>query len=270
MNADPFDTVRDSVNEKLRSVKVLHEMYSDHLNGEGGDEWSINEIEKELRNNIQSVDLYLNDLQDTINIVEKNPQKFRNITKDELIKRKQYIQQTSQQMRGIEQQMKTRKQKQLSSKKDTLLSYQDNQEDDYDHNSTSETTGFLSKKGMSSGHSRLEESYIKDNQRFIDEQLQIQDTIKNNQDQQMDKMLQTTARVNQIAIDIGDELDNQKKDLDEMEDHVERTKNLLERTNKKLQNLLKNTSDKWKITIILVLLIVVIGLILVVALVPFR
>ncbi|KAG2383219.1 hypothetical protein C9374_004556 [Naegleria lovaniensis] len=276
-SADPFDIVKDKVTEKLRAVKVLQEMYMEQINGSGTmDEVSISGIEKELRNNIQSIDLFLNDLQGTVNIVEKNPQRFSNISREEIGKRKLFISSTSQQMRQIEQQMKNRKQKQTQLQKESLFSdpkqkgsssaQLNDDEDDGNYPDSFKNTS-SSSKGR---YSRLEESYIKDNQRFIDEQLQIQDTVKRNQDEQMDKMTTTVQRVGQIAVDIGNELDEHKRELEEMENHVEKTKGLLERTNKRLQTLLNNTSDKWKIIIIVVLLLIVLGLIAVVIFVPFR
>nr|AVP50011.1 syntaxin-6 [Naegleria fowleri] len=277
-SADPFDIVKDKVTEKLRSVKVLQEMYMEQINGSGTmDEVSITGIERELRNNIQSIDLFLNDLQGTINIVEKNPQRFSNISREEIGKRKLFISSTSQQMRQIEQQMKNRKQKQTQLQKESLFSdpkqkgsssaQLNDEDDDGNYHDSFKNTTTTTSKGR---YSRLEESYIKDNQRFIDEQLQIQDTVRKNQDEQMDKMTTTVQRVGQIAIEIGNELDEHKRELEEMENHVEKTKGLLERTNKRLQTLLNNTSDKWKIIIIVILLLIVLGLIAVVIFVPFR
>ena len=241
-SADPFDLVKDKVREKLASIKVLQEMYIDPTSQE---QWRG--IETELQSNIKSVDLFLGDLQSTIDIVEKNPQRFKNISKEEIGKRKLFISTTSQQMRQIEQQIKTRKQKQQQQKKETLLT---NDEDEQPIQP--KPTG----KG-SSKYSRLEESYIQDNQKFIDQQLQVQDQVKKNQDQQLDKMATTVQRVGQIAQDMGDELDEQHRELEDMEQHVDKTKGLLERTNKRLSNMLNNTSDKWKIIIIVTLIVVI-------------
>lgn len=267
MNSDPFDIVKDKVNEKLRSVKVLQEMYAEQMNGAGSiDDISINELEMEIKNNIQSIDLFLGDLQQTINVVEKNPQRFRNITAEEIGKRKLYVSTTSQQMRQIEQQLKNRKQRQAQQQKDNLFqakkgsSSQLADDDNYQEQPV--------KKSKNGAFSRLEESYVKDNQRFIDEQLQIQDKVKQDQDVTLERMITTTQRVGQIAVDIGDELDQQKRELEDMDQHVSKTRALLDRTNKRLQNLLKNTSDKWKIIIIVVLLVVILGLFALIA-IPF-
>jgi len=91
---DPFFVVKDEVLKALLKTRDLFESW--RMGDEGRDLRSAEEQEwatTELRNSLRSIEWDLEDLDDTVQIVEKNPAKFR-IDASELAVRKAFIQQT--------------------------------------------------------------------------------------------------------------------------------------------------------------------------------
>jgi len=91
---DPFFVVKDEVLKALLKTRDLFESWK--MGDEGRDLRSAEEQEwstTELRNSLRSIEWDLEDLDDTVQIVEKNPAKFR-IDSSELLVRKAFIQQT--------------------------------------------------------------------------------------------------------------------------------------------------------------------------------
>jgi len=101
---DPFFVVKDEVLKALLKTRDLFESWRMGQEGllglgEGGEGGLLRSAEEqewattELRNSLRSIEWDLEDLDDTVQIVEKNPAKFR-IEASELAVRKAFIQQT--------------------------------------------------------------------------------------------------------------------------------------------------------------------------------
>ena len=97
---------------------------------------------------------------------------------------------------------------------------------------------------------------------FYNQQMMQQDEIIAQQDVQIQYASEATTRIKQIAITIGDELDDQNKQLKDLSDDVDHTQSLLNRTSARLEKLLSSGGDKGKVIIIIVLIAVLVVLIL--------
>ena len=91
---DPFFVVRDEVQKALQSATNLYERWSELINhpksvSKEEYDWTTNE----LRNSLRSIEWDLEDLEETIDIVEKNLKKFK-IEEVELEDRRSFISRT--------------------------------------------------------------------------------------------------------------------------------------------------------------------------------
>merc|ERR1711997_434953 len=100
---DPFFVVKDEVLKALMKTRDLYERW--RLGDEGAEIRSNEEQEwaaTELRNSLRSIEWDLEDLDDTVQIVEKNPAKFR-IDVNDLTARKNFIKQTKEEVELMKQ-----------------------------------------------------------------------------------------------------------------------------------------------------------------------
>ncbi|KAL1518128.1 hypothetical protein ABEB36_001800 [Hypothenemus hampei] len=98
---DPFFVVKDEVFRALKKTRGLYRRWSEFQNEP--ELITRDEIEwtnTELKNSLRSIEWDLEDLEDTIEIVEKNPTKFK-IDNKELTKRKHFITSTKNEIQTI-------------------------------------------------------------------------------------------------------------------------------------------------------------------------
>ncbi|XP_034127255.1 syntaxin-6 isoform X1 [Drosophila guanche] len=98
---DPFFVVKDEVFKALNKTRGLYLRWRE-LGEDGGAEveWTTTE----LRNSLRSIEWDLEDLEDTISIVEKNPTKFR-IDNRELSSRRHFIDNTRDEVKQMKDKM---------------------------------------------------------------------------------------------------------------------------------------------------------------------
>lgn len=102
---DPFFVVKGEVEKAVNAAQSLHHRWSE-LVQEGGAaskeemDWTTNE----LRNSLRSIEWDLEDLDETVSIVESNPRKF-NLDAPELLKRKAFISHTRETLKLMKEQM---------------------------------------------------------------------------------------------------------------------------------------------------------------------
>ncbi|KAJ3599448.1 hypothetical protein NHX12_033411 [Muraenolepis orangiensis] len=103
---DPFFVVKGEVEKAVNSAKGLHQRWSELLQAPGSAtkeevDWTTNE----LRNSLRSIEWDLEDLDETINILQRsNPKKF-NLDTLELTKRKAFITSTRQAVKEMKEHM---------------------------------------------------------------------------------------------------------------------------------------------------------------------
>uniref|UniRef100_A0A1I8NTZ3 t-SNARE coiled-coil homology domain-containing protein n=1 Tax=Stomoxys calcitrans TaxID=35570 RepID=A0A1I8NTZ3_STOCA len=99
---DPFFVVKDEVFKALNKTRGLYLRWrelGENCNSAEA-EWTTNE----LRNSLRSIEWDLEDLEDTISIVEKNPSKFR-IDNRELSSRRHFIDNTRDEVKQMKEKM---------------------------------------------------------------------------------------------------------------------------------------------------------------------
>ena len=237
---DPFDAAKDEVVQKLHELDALWELYQEQKQGGHDDEYTVGELIQELSKNCRTVEFYLKDLERTVQIVEKQPKQF-GITTKELQNRRQFISQTKNNVENIKREISSRKNRRVKEDRKALLSGSDYEPP---------------------AQSAYQKQVIKNNQDFIDSQLQLQQTVRQQQDTNIDRAIEATERIHGIVVDIGDELDQQNHELNEFEGEVEQTANLLRRTSHRLEKLMSVGGDVGKIVCIIAL-VIIIGVILV-------
>ncbi|XP_064547873.1 syntaxin-6 [Drosophila montana] len=98
---DPFFVVKDEVFKALNKTRGLYLRWRElGENGGAEVEWTTTE----LRNSLRSIEWDLEDLEDTISIVEKNPTKFR-IDNRELSSRRHFIDNTRDEVKQMKDKM---------------------------------------------------------------------------------------------------------------------------------------------------------------------
>ncbi|XP_016398141.1 syntaxin-6 isoform X2 [Sinocyclocheilus rhinocerous] len=250
---DPFFVVKGEVQKAVNTAQGLHQRWMELLQDPGGAskeevDWTTNE----LRNSLRSIEWDLEDLDETISIVEANPKKF-NLNAMELAKRKAFITSTRQTVR-----MKDH----MASPMAITVSERKNRQT-------------LMGDGGSHGpiwqpnadkYTRLDRELQTANSQFIEEQQTQQQLIAGQQDEQLELVSGTIGVLKNMSQRIGQELDEQAVMMDDFSHEMDSTQSRLDNVMKKLAKVSHMTSDRrqWcAIGILLAILFVVIILFIV-------
>ncbi|XP_056459831.1 syntaxin-6 [Gadus chalcogrammus] len=240
---DPFFVVKGEVQKAVLSAQGLHLRWGELLRAPGGGasreeaEWTTNE----LRNSLRSIEWDLEDLDETIGIVESNPKKF-NLDAPELAKRKAFISATRKEVQEMKEQMSS----------PATLSIPDKN----------------NRQGPGGGpggdrYTRLDQQLQTANSLFIEEQHSQQQLMAEQQDQQLELVSGTIGVLKNMSERIGLELDEQAVMLDDFTHEVDNTHSKLDNVMKKLAKVSHMTSDRrqWcAIGVLLLILLVVLML----------
>jgi len=77
------------------------------------------------------------------------------------------------------------------------------------------------------------------------------------QDSLAETAITSLTNIKQVAVDMGREIDSQRKDLGTLETSVEKNKNIISRAARRLDNFMNQQSDAGKIGCIVVLVIII-------------
>ncbi|XP_060890650.1 syntaxin-6 [Labrus mixtus] len=246
---DPFFVVKGEVLKAVNAAQSLHHRWSELLQEGGGAskeemDWTTNE----LRNSLRSIEWDLEDLDETISIVESNPKKF-NLDAPELMKRKAFITSTRQTVKEMKEQMSSPAAAQDRKNKQALLGERGAQ-------------GPIWQPGPDK-FSRLDRQLQTANSQFIEEQQGQQQLIAEQQDEQLELVSGTIGVLKNMSERIGMELDEQSVMLDDFTHDVDNTHTKLDNVMKKLAKVSHMTSDRrqWcAIGVLLAILFVVLFL----------
>ncbi|CAM4731862.1 unnamed protein product [Leuciscus chuanchicus] len=185
---DPFFVVKGEVQKALSKAQGLFERWEELLQEEtpvSRDEldWSTNE----LRNCLRAIDWDLEDLHETISIVEANPGKFR-LGEHELQERQDFVERT----RNSVQLMKD----QLSSPSAVAQAEKKNRQ-------------ALMGATTKDRYAGLEPHLVSANSRYIQEQQEQQQLIMQDQDEHLELVTGSIRVLKDMSSRIGDELDEQ-------------------------------------------------------------
>ncbi|XP_078499617.1 syntaxin-6 [Lissotriton helveticus] len=227
---DPFFVVKGEVQKAVNTAQGLFQRWTDLLQDptiatREEVEWTTNE----LRNNLRSIDWDLEDLEETISIVEANPRKF-NLDVAELTKRKAFISSTRQTVKEMKDQMSSSSVKALTEKKErqTLLG---------------ENAGQSWAPGADK-YKRLDRELHSANTHFIEEQHVQQQLIAEQQDEQLELVSGSIGVLKNMSQRIGNELDEQAVMLDDFTHEIDSTQSRLDNVMKKLAKVSHMTSDR--------------------------
>lgn len=228
---DPFFVVKGEVQKAVNAAQSLHQRWSQLLQEGGGAskeevDWTTNE----LRNSLRSIEWDLEDLEETISIVESNPKKF-NLDSAELIKRKSFITSTRQAVQEMKEQMSSPAGTSMDKKnKQALLGERG-------------ARGPIWQPGPDK-YTRLDQQLQTANSQFIEEQQVQQHLIAEQQDEQLELVSGTIGVLKNMSERIGMELDEQSVMLDDFSHDMDNTQSRLDNVMKKLAKVSHMTSDR--------------------------
>jgi len=93
--------------------------------------------------------------------------------------------------------------------------------------------------GSRSAGSKLDSAVASQNDSYLDSQADQQALLVRRQDEDLEDLGQTVARLGQVGLTIGEELDAQSKMLEELEDDVDGTSSRLTAAQRKLAQVIK-------------------------------
>uniref|UniRef100_A0A3B5M9U3 Syntaxin 10 n=1 Tax=Xiphophorus couchianus TaxID=32473 RepID=A0A3B5M9U3_9TELE len=177
-------------------------------------DWSANE----LRNCLRAIDWDLEDLSETISIVESNPGKFR-LGDNELQERRDFVERTRKSVQEMKDELSSPSAVERAEKKNRQVSEQDR------------STG-------------LEAHLVSANSRYIQEQQEQQQLIIQEQDEQLELVSGSIRVLKDMSGRIGDELDEQAVMLGDFGDEMDQTSSRMDSVLKKLEKVSHMTSSK--------------------------
>lgn len=242
---DPWSSVKDEVLTSVQKSTELHARWTKLYNALGPtsntDDFEF--VTKELTTTLKSIEWDLEDLSETITIVEDAPHRFK-IGPDEIASRKEFVSSTKKKAGAIKAEI--------------------------NHPDVKRKLGDVKRSGLLSGgngaagrYAKLNDNIKKENDNFIGGQEQAQSMIMKEQDQQLDEVTDTIGILKEMGRTIGDELDEQADLLDDFEGDMDNTQQRLMRTLGKVDRALSISKDGKQSCAICVLIVVLIILIIV-------
>jgi syntaxin 6 len=229
---DPFNTVREEVESSIVNLKSLYDQWMGKINsGSSSSTQSskreLNQLELNMTELIENIDMDIVDLEQTIQIVESNEQKF-NISQSEIQKRKQFVSYARNTIMNIQKIIQEPKKKQPAfSDPLTSSSYSNNPRIDNEHRH---------------------------------QQLLLQE-----QNEAMDDVLGTVYNMKEIARTMNQELDDQAGLLQEFEEDVDNTALNLSSARRRLDRIV-DSNDYSSCTLLCIIILLFIIFLIVLAL----
>ncbi|XP_074835843.1 syntaxin-10 [Carettochelys insculpta] len=244
---DPFAAVRGEVQKAVNTAQGLYQRWCEllqetHVVSTEEFDWTSNE----LRNSLRSIQWDLEDLEETIGIVESNPRKFR-IEAGELAERRAFVKQTRDSVKEMQDHISSPSAKAFAQQKNRELLM----------------GGIASQKHPTEQHGQLREELVSANSHYIEEQQLHQQLILDQQDEQLELVSGSIRVLKHMSGRVGDELDEQSLMLEEFAQEMDNTQSHMDGVLKKMAKLSHMTSDRrqWcAICVLLVVLVVVLVL----------
>lgn len=230
---DPFFVVKDEVSKALNKTRGLYRRWLE-LQDDSGLNISRDELEwtsTELRNALRSIEWDLEDLEDTISIVEKNPTKFK-IDNKELSSRRNFIDETREEVKKMKDKMNINRTRDRDrTARQPLLDT---------HNSPPR----IPTSHGTTKYSKLENELDSPNRQFLDDTLAQQSRMFRDQDEQLEIISDSVGTLKTVSRQIGNELDEQAVMLDDFGNELENMDSKLDSTMKKMAKVLRLSNDR--------------------------
>ncbi|XP_078387463.1 syntaxin-10 [Cetorhinus maximus] len=238
---DPFFVVKGEVQKAVNTARGLYQRWCElledtHSVSKEEYDWTTNE----LRNSLRSIEWDLEDLDETIGIVESNPRKFK-IETAELQERKAFVVKTRQTVKEMKDHISS----------PSAVAYGERR------NRQSLLGGVEQHKPMDR-YRHLDQELENVNLQYIEEQRVQQRLIMEQQDDQLELVLGSSAVLKNMSERIGDELEEQAVMLDEFSHEMDNTHSRLDNTLKKLAKVSHMTSARRQWCVIVVLLVILV------------
>ncbi|XP_033223716.1 syntaxin-6 isoform X1 [Belonocnema kinseyi] len=237
---DPFFVVKDEVSKALNKTRGLYSRWAELQNvtvttptvGSGLPicreelEWTTTE----LRNSLRSIEWDLEDLDDTICIVEKNPSKFK-IDNKELTIRRHFIEQTRDEVKIMKDKMNLSRGRDRDRTARQPLLDNSPARVPVNHGTTK--------------YSKLENEIDSPNRQFLDSTMHQQQSMMHQQDEQLDMIGESIDTLKTVSRQINSELDEQAVMLDDFGNELEVTDSKLDATMKKMAKVLHMSNGNY-------------------------
>ncbi|XP_040573830.1 syntaxin-6 [Lepeophtheirus salmonis] len=222
---DPFFVVKEEVLKALSKTRGLFERWKeeDCLRSNEEREWSSTE----LNNSLRSIEWDLEDLDDTVQIVEKNPARFK-IDKGELLARKEFIKKTRDEVRCMKERASSAAKPQI----------QRNSLDNVPLGSPT-TKGV---KGSSTKYSRLPNDEFDE---VPQPDLPGNDRLPTSQNNnQVSKMSESSSNIRCMSDSLGTDIDEHAIMLDEFGAEMANAESKLDATMRKMSKVIHMSNDR--------------------------
>ncbi|CAH1099045.1 unnamed protein product [Psylliodes chrysocephalus] len=243
---DPFFVVKDEVFKALNKTRGLYLRWSELQEDSvciTKDE--IDWTNTELKNSLRSIEWDLEDLEDTIDIVEKNPSKFK-IDNKELTTRKHFIDSTKNEVKLMKERinMNRGRDKDRTARQPLL-----------DNSPVRVTNSHSTTK-----YSKLENDLDSPHRQFLNDTISQQQYLTRQHDEHLEAISDSLGSLKTVSRHIGVELDEQAGMLDEFGTELESTDSKLDSTMKKVAKVLRlsNDSRQWTVIIVLVVILLIV------------
>ncbi|KAI9207433.1 syntaxin 6, N-terminal-domain-containing protein [Polychytrium aggregatum] len=272
MSEDPFFAVKDEVEMAMANATQLFQnwnrlqlsvssstpfsqpsdAFQQHSSSDAEElRWTTTEI----KGAIQSIELDLKDLEDTVKIVQANPERFK-LDPREVVQRKDFVKKmkkTVEEMKQAVNNPSTIKRTETA-QRNTLLA-------------SKPSPGDKSSPQLTNRQGPTQQDYERRNTRFIENESLNQQQIMRHQDQQLDGISSTITGMREVATVIGMELDDQTRLIEDVDERVDTTSGKLKAGMKRLDNFIQsNSNKKQQITICILVIILIIVLVCVISL----
>ncbi|KAF2361181.1 Syntaxin 6 N-terminal [Trinorchestia longiramus] len=206
----------------------------------------------ELRNSLRSIEWDLEDLEETIGIVEKNPKKFR-IDSKELKSRRSFIAQTREEVKSMKSHLSAVEEKNT----DYVTEVCSANECEVEITTKNSPAGVRKIAGTSMANSakysrlvnQTDESpgHVTHNGRELPQRqvlLQQQQTVMAQQDEQLEELASSMSVLKQMSRQVGQEVDEQAVMLDEFGHEMEHTQSKMDNTLNRIAKVMHLTNDR--------------------------
>ncbi|XP_066921223.1 syntaxin-6-like [Clytia hemisphaerica] len=238
---DPFFIVRGEVNKALGNVNEQYKKWEKLLHDEnslGKEEY--NSTVSEIKNGIRSIEWDLEDLTETVNIVESNPMKF-NLTPNDIIERRDFINDTKNRVKSM---------KKRFDDPQVLFKLEKSQRSS------------LIRNGHVNKYEKLDNEMVQSNQRYIEDTQAQQQMLINQQENQLEHVHRSVGVLKSMGGQINNELEEQAIIIDELTHEVEQTDSRLQTVLVRVEKMLRLADDRKQtyvlVTLIFMMVIVVI------------
>ncbi|KAK4526050.1 hypothetical protein GAYE_SCF19G3961 [Galdieria yellowstonensis] len=228
---DPFYVVRDQVKESLVSIRDIFERWKRLLfstNTATSEEFDW--LHTQLQNSLRSVYLDLQELQKTVNVVERNPVKF-NLSQFEVDSRKRFVSETMNELENIKSTLQSSRtlQKLEADKKQAL------------GGGASSLAVKKSSVFEDERKERAARNMERLNDQYIQDEAARQESLVEQQDGNLDELANAVIRIGNMGKEIHQELNEHNRMLEEVEGRFDSTRGRMQLLQGRLSRLVRET-----------------------------